>query len=140
MDTGDTAWVLASAALVLLMTPGLALFYGGMVRAKSVLNMMMMSFGALALISVLWVLYGYSMAFGNDVGGGLLGSPTEYFGLKGLMEDVTSEAGGLPAMAFVGFPGGFAIITGGLVSRAIADRGQFGSWVGFAGAWGATGY
>ena len=61
MNTGDTAWVLASAALVLLMTPGLALFYGGMVRAKSVLNMMMMSFGALALISVLWVLYGYSM-------------------------------------------------------------------------------
>ena len=60
MNTGDTAWVLASAALVLLMTPGLALFYGGMVRAKSVLNMMMMSFGALALISVLWVLYGYS--------------------------------------------------------------------------------
>src|SRR6476660_9576924 len=85
MDTGDTAWVLASAALVLLMTPGLALFYGGMVRAKSVLNMMMMSFGALALISVLWVLYGYSVAFGNDVGGGLLGSPTEFFGLSKLI-------------------------------------------------------
>ena len=81
MNTGDTAWVLASAALVLLMTPGLALFYGGMVRAKSVLNMMMMSFGALALISVLWVLYGYSLAFGNDVGGGLVGNPFEFFGL-----------------------------------------------------------
>ena len=64
LDSGDTAWLLTSAALVLLMTPGLALFYGGMVRAKSVLNMMMMSFGALALISVLWVLYGYSVAFG----------------------------------------------------------------------------
>ena len=76
MDTGDTAWVLTGAALVLLMTPGLALFYGGMVRAKSVLNMMMMSFGALALICVLWVLYGYSMAFGNDVGGGLVGNPS----------------------------------------------------------------
>ena len=75
VNTGDTAWVLASAALVLLMTPGLALFYGGMVRAKSVLNMMMMSFGALALISVLWVLYGYSVAFGNDVGGGLRRQP-----------------------------------------------------------------
>ena len=75
VNTGDTAWILTSAALVLLMTPGLALFYGGMVRAKSVLNMMMMSFGALALISVLWVIYGYSMAFGNDVGAGLLGSP-----------------------------------------------------------------
>ena len=92
MDTGDTAWVLASAALVLLMTPGLALFYGGMVRAKSVLNMMMMSFGALALISVLWVLYGYSMAFGNDVGGGLLGNPTEFFGLEGLMERDVDKA------------------------------------------------
>jgi Amt family ammonium transporter len=66
VNTGDTAWILTSAALVLLMTPGLALFYGGMVRAKSVLNMMMMSFGALALISVLWVLYGYSMSFGHS--------------------------------------------------------------------------
>ena len=82
VNTGDTAWILTSAALVLLMTPGLALFYGGMVRAKSVLNMMMMSFGALALISVLWVLYGYSLAFGNDVGGGLLGNPVEFFGLR----------------------------------------------------------
>ena len=68
VNTGDTAWILTSAALVLLMTPGLALFYGGMVRAKSVLNMMMMSFGALALISILWALYGYSFAFGNDIG------------------------------------------------------------------------
>src|SRR3712207_8779201 len=76
------------------MTPGLALFYGGMVRAKSVLNMMMMSFGALALISVLWVLYGYSIAFGDDVGAGLLGDPTQYLGLEGLMEDTTSEEGG----------------------------------------------
>ena len=81
VNTGDTAWILTSAALVLLMTPGLALFYGGMVRAKSVLNMMMMSFGALALISVLWVLYGYSIAFGDDVGLGLLGDPSQYFGL-----------------------------------------------------------
>ena len=78
VNTGDTAWILTSAALVLLMTPGLALFYGGMVRAKSVLNMMMMSFGALALISILWVIYGYSMAFGDDVGAGLLGDPGEF--------------------------------------------------------------
>src|SRR5215203_2640306 len=117
------------------MTPGLALFYGGMVRAKSVLNMMMMSFGALALISVLWVLYGYSVAFGNDVGGGLLGNPGEFFGLKGLMEDTTSEAGGLPAMAFVGFQAVFAIITVALISGAIADRAKFGSWMVFAGVW-----
>src|SRR4051794_15301576 len=135
MDTGDTAWILTSAALVLLMTPGLALFYGGMVRAKSVLNMMMMSFGALALISVIWVLYGYSIAFGNDVGGGLLGSPGEFFGLNGLMEDVTSEAGGLPPMAFVAFQAVFAIITVALISGAIADRAKFGAWMVFAGVW-----
>ena len=82
VNTGDTAWILTSASLVLLMTPGLALFYGGMVRAKSVLNMMMMSFGALALISVIWVLYGYSLAFGDDVGAGLLGNIGDFFGLK----------------------------------------------------------
>ncbi len=136
VNTGDTAWILTSAALVLLMTPGLALFYGGMVRAKSVLNMMMMSFGALALISVLWVLYGYSFAFGDSVGGaGLLGSPTEYLGLAGLMEDLTSEEGGLPAMAFVGFQAVFAIITVALISGAIADRAKFGAWMVFAGVW-----
>src|SRR5688500_17670626 len=135
IDSGNTAWILTSSALVLLMTPGLALFYGGMVRAKSVLNMMMMSFGALALISVLWVLYGYSIAFGDDVGLGLLGSPTEFFGLNGLMEDVTSEEGGLPTMAFVGFQAVFAIITVALISGAIADRAKFGAWMVFAGIW-----
>ena len=135
VNTGDTAWILTSAALVLLMTPGLALFYGGMVRAKSVLNMMMMSFGALALISVLWVIYGYSVAFGNDVGLGLLGNPGEFFALAGLMEDTTTEAGGLPTMAFVGFQAVFAIITVALISGAIADRAKFGSWMVFAGVW-----
>ncbi|RBY96687.1 ammonia channel protein [Blastococcus sp. TF02-8] len=135
VNTGDTAWILTSAALVLLMTPGLALFYGGMVRAKSVLNMMMMSFGALALISVLWVVYGYSMAFGDDVGAGLLGDPGQFFGLKGLMEDATSEGGGLPTMAFVGFQAVFAIITVALISGAIADRAKFGAWMVFAGVW-----
>ena len=140
MDTGGTAWVLTSAALVLLMTPGLALFYGGMVRAKSVLNMMMMSFGALAMVGVLWVLWGYSIAFGNDVGAGtgasgLLGDPFEFFGLKGLMADTTTEAGGLPAMAFVGFQAVFAIITVALISGAIADRAKFSAWMVFAGVW-----
>ena len=109
LNSGDTAWILTSAALVLLMTPGLALFYGGMVRAKSVLNMMMMSFGALALISVLWVLYGYSMAFGNDVGGGLVGSPFEFFGLSKLLGTNGVDGGfeathlvfTIPSMAFV---------------------------------------
>ena len=140
VNTGDTAWILTSAALVLLMTPGLALFYGGMVRAKSVLNMMMMSFGAAALISVLWVLYGYSFAFGNDVGAGLLGDPTEFFGLAGLMEDVTTDAGGYPVMAFVGFQAVFAIITVALISGAIADRAKFGAWMVFAGVWATVVY
>jgi len=135
VDTGATAWVLTSAALVLLMTPGLALFYGGMVRPKSVLNMMMMSFGALGLIGVLWVIYGYSMAFGDDVGAGLLGNPTQYLGLQGLMEDTTTDAGGLPAMAFVGFQAVFAILTVALISGAIADRVKFSTWMVFAGVW-----
>ena len=135
MDTGATAWVLTSASLVLLMTPGLALFYGGMVRAKSVLNMLMMSFGAAALVGVLWVMYGYSIAFGDDVGAGLLGNPAQYLGLAGLMEDTTTEAGGLPAMAFVGFQAVFAILTVALISGAVADRMKFSSWMLFAGLW-----
>jgi ammonium transporter, Amt family len=133
LDSGNTAWILTSSALVLLMTPGLALFYGGMVRAKSVLNMMMMSFGALALVSVLWVLYGYSFAFGNDIGFGLLGNPTEFLGLRGLMAE--DEAASLPAMAFVGFQAVFAIITVALISGAIADRAKFSTWMIFVGIW-----
>jgi ammonium transporter, Amt family len=143
VDTGDTAWVLVSAALVLFMTPGLALFYGGMVRAKSVLNMMMMSFGALALISVLWVLYGYSMAFGDDVGGGLLGNPFEFFGLSSLIGTAGLEGAfapenlvfTIPSLAFVAFQGVFAILTVALISGAIADRARFGPWMVFAGVW-----
>jgi Amt family ammonium transporter len=115
------------------MTPGLALFYGGMVRAKSVLNMMMMSFGALALVSVLWVLYGYSMAFGNDVGSGLLGNPGEFIGLKGLMADDPNAT--YPTMAFVAFQAVFAIITVALISGAIADRAKFGTWMIFVAIW-----
>ncbi|WP_254069657.1 hypothetical protein [Pimelobacter simplex] len=82
---GDTAWLLAAAALVLLMAPGLAFFYGGMVRSKSVLNMMMMVFGALAVVMVVWVLAGYSLAFGDDIGGGLLGDPTQYLGFRDML-------------------------------------------------------
>jgi ammonium transporter, Amt family len=140
VNTGDTAWVLTSAALVLLMTPGLALFYGGMVRAKSVLNMMMMSFGALAVVSVLWVLFGYSMAFGDDAGGGLVGDPLQFLGLKGLMVDVSSKSGTLPPMAFVAFQCVFAIITVALISGAIADRAKFGTWMIFAGVWATVVY
>ena len=136
IDTGNTAWVLASAALVLLMTPGLALFYGGMVREKSVLNMMMMSFGALALISVLWVLFGFSLAFGNSVGG-LFGNPFDFWGMKDLLgtEQVLPGLPGLPSMAFVAFQAVFAIITVALISGAIADRVKFSAWMVFAGLW-----
>lgn len=144
MDTGDTAWVLASAALVLLMTPGLALFYGGMVRTKSVLNMMMMSFSSLAIITVLWVLYGYSEAFGDDVGGGLVGDPSQFFGLKDLLgigrgDDNFGQATHLvftiPALAFVAFQLVFAIITVALISGAIADRAKFSTWCIFSAIW-----
>src|SRR5881397_3712347 len=83
-DTGDTAWMLASSALVLLMTPGLAFFYGGMVRAKGVLNMIMMSVSAMGVVTVLWALYGYSVAFGDNTAG-VIGDPAQFFGLKGLI-------------------------------------------------------
>jgi Amt family ammonium transporter len=147
-NTGDTAWMLASAALVLLMTPGLAFFYGGMVRAKSVLNMIMMSISAMGVVTVLWVLYGYSMAFGNDVGN-VVGNPTDYWGLKGLIGGngaaadpstgvaVTNIplAGTLPATVFVAFQLMFAIITLALISGAVADRLKFGAWLLFSGLW-----
>ena len=87
LDSGNTAFMLTAASLVLLMTPGLAFFYGGMVRGKSVLNMMMMSFGAIGVAGLIWVLYGYSTVFGGDVGGGWLGNPFEFFGLQGATDD-----------------------------------------------------
>ncbi|GAB6897524.1 ammonium transporter [Kineosporia succinea] len=139
MDTGDTAWVMTSAALVLLMTPGLAFFYGGMVRTKSVLNMMMMSFSALGIVTVLWVIFGYSMAFGDDLGGGLVGDPSQYFGLKGLMS-ADAVFGTIPTLAFVGFQAVFAIITVALISGAIADRAKFGAWCVFVVIWAAVVY
>ncbi|WP_445170566.1 ammonium transporter [Mycolicibacterium sp. Dal123E01] len=153
-DTGDTAWMLASAALVLLMTPGLAFFYGGMVRAKGVLNMIMMSVSAMGVVTVLWVLYGYSLAFGNDTFN-LFGDPTQFFGLKGLIggnsvaavaaDPATGTAavdavqiplvGTLPATVFVAFQLMFAIITVALISGSVADRLKFGGWLVFAGLW-----
>ena len=153
-DTGDTAWMLASAALVLLMTPGLAFFYGGMVRAKGVLNMIMMSISAMGVVTVLWVLYGYSLAFGNDVNN-LFGNPSQYFGLKGLIGgnavsaviadpsagiEAVAEvgiplAGTIPQTVFVAFQLMFAIITVALISGAVADRLKFGGWLVFAGLW-----
>ncbi|OYO19421.1 ammonia channel protein [Enemella dayhoffiae] len=137
INTGDTAWVLISAALVLLMTPGLAFFYGGMVRAKSVLNMIMMSVVTMGTIGVTWVLFGYSMAFGNSVGGlGIIGNPLEFVGLKGLAEATSGSEGHLiPALAFVGFQAAFAIIAVALISGAVADRMKFGAWLAFSIAW-----
>jgi len=146
IDSGDTAWVLASAALVLLMTPGVAFFYGGMVRAKSVLNMMMMSFGAMATISVVWVLWGYSEAFGESWHG-LVGNPFQHFGLSNLLNgdtaiygykaaaDGVAAHGGIPAMAFVAFQAVFAIITVALISGAIADRAKYSTWLIFTVVW-----
>jgi Amt family ammonium transporter len=136
VDTGDTAWVLASAALVMLMTPGLAFFYGGMVRARGVLNMLMMSFISLAVVSVLWVLYGYSLTFGNDVGGGLLGGG-DFLGLDGVLG---TETGTMPHMVFVVFQLMFAIITAALISGAIADRAKFWTWTIFIAVWATVVY
>ncbi len=133
IDTGNTAWVLASAALVLLMTPGLAFFYGGMVRAKSVLNMMMMSLTTMSVVGVLWVIVGYSMAFGDSMGR-VIGNPLDFTFLKGLMspEAVTN---GLPDIVFAGFQSAFAIIAVALISGAVADRMKISAWVVFAAVW-----
>jgi Amt family ammonium transporter len=131
MDTGDTAWILASSALVLLMTPGLAFFYGGMVRSKTVLNMMMMSFTALAIVPVLWVLYGYSFAFspgGNQLLGGF-----DRLGLQNIAVD--TAYGTIPEYVFVAFQLMFAIITVALISGAIADRAKFSAWIVFVVVW-----
>ncbi|MFD2025580.1 ammonium transporter [Promicromonospora aerolata] len=138
LDTGATAWMLMSASLVLLMTPGLALFYGGMVRGKSVLNMMMMSFGAIAVTGVVYVLWGWSMSYGADVAG-IFGNPLDQFGLAGAIYDDAGEFiiddFGVPAIVGVGFQATFAIITVALISGAIADRVRFGSWLVFVGLW-----
>ncbi|MBA0128253.1 ammonium transporter [Haloechinothrix sp. YIM 98757] len=138
MDSGDTAWLLISAALVLLMTPGLALFYGGMVRSKSVLNMMMMCFGAIGVVGVLWLIYGYSIAYGDSLGY-LLGDPGEFFGLSGLMgPDSAGEyalEGTVPASVDVAFQAMFAVITVALIAGAIADRARYGAWLLFAAVW-----
>ncbi|MDZ7577002.1 MAG: ammonium transporter [Candidatus Nanopelagicales bacterium] len=133
LNSGDTAWILTSAALVLLMLPGLALFYGGMTRAKSTLNMIMMVFGALCVVGVIWILYGYSMTFGADTGAGLIASPLELFGLDGLMADDPEAA--YPVMAFVAFQAMFAAITVALIAGAIADRAKFGAWLVFGAIW-----
>jgi Amt family ammonium transporter len=136
INAGDTAWVLASSALVLLMTPGLAFFYGGMVRAKSALNMMMMSMITIAVVSVLWVIYGFKLAFGYEANSPWYGS----FSLSGLGDAVNELAnnGGIypiPLLVFATFQLMFAIITPALISGAIADRAKFVSWTIFVALW-----
>ncbi|MDZ4232652.1 MAG: ammonium transporter [Dietzia sp.] len=148
LSAGDTAWVLTSAALVLFMTPGLAFFYGGLSRQKSVLNMMMMSFSSLGLVSVIYVLWGYSMAFssahtGEDAGL-FFDSPFALFGVNQLAEVreiggvdtfVSGGFGTVPAIVWVAFQLTFAVITVALISGAVEGRMKFGTWLVFGGLW-----
>ncbi|MDQ6936339.1 MAG: ammonium transporter [Actinomycetota bacterium] len=154
IDTGNTAWILASAALVLLMTPGLAFFYGGLVRSKNVLNMLMMNFICIALVGVLWALYGFSFAFGESRWGGVIGTTRSFFGLGNthvlssvwgfgpiyaigdkITDPKTQLTAGVPVLVFAMFQLMFAIITPALISGAIADRVKFWGWTLFVGLW-----
>ncbi len=147
INEAATAFMLVAASMVLLMTPGLALFYGGMTRAKSVLNMIMMSFGALGVVGVIYVLWGYSMSFGNLQDGssdiaGLFVNPFHLFGLNGVIGDDGSrliDVFGvdvfIPETVFVGFQLTFAVITVALISGAVADRVKFSTWLVFSGIW-----
>jgi len=135
----DTAWMLISSALVLLMIPGLALFYGGMVRSKNVLSTMMHSFVAMGIVGVQWVVIGYTLAFGDDVGGGLLGKLNKFM-LNGITPDslfqfVASSANAIPEYVFVMFQGMFAMITIALISGALAERIKFSAYCLFALLW-----
>ena len=136
LNSGDTAWVLASTALVLLMTPGLAFFYGGMVRAKSVLNMMMMSMVTIGIVSVLWVIYGFELAFGYKAESAWYGN-ISLSGLGGVVNDFTNNGGvyPIPVLVFAAFQLMFAIITPALISGAIADRTKFTAWAIFVAIW-----
>jgi ammonium transporter, Amt family len=148
LDQGNTAFLLIAAALVLLMTPGLAFFYGGLVKAKSVISMMMMSFGALGLVGVLWVLYGFAITFSNAGVGdfvgidGLIGIDLSQLGLTAAYNEALSGefATPFPTLAFAAFQATFAIITVALISGAIADRAKFGAWLIFAGVWATVVY
>jgi Amt family ammonium transporter len=146
LDTGNTAWMMTSAVIVLMMTvPGLAFFYGGMVRGKSVLNMLMMNFIAAGTVGFIWVLYGYSMAFGTKTTGWgqFFADPFQFFGMNGLTDDqgLGGLAGtGVPAFVGVAFQATFAVITVALITGAIADRIKFGSWVAFTVIWSTAVY
>jgi Amt family ammonium transporter len=138
---GNNTWLLVSSALVLLMTPGLAFFYGGLNRAKSVLNMMMMSFACIGLVSVLWLVYGFSLAFGtndNADANGYIGSFSQYLGTKVFPSEIWMAGGastGIATYTVLAFQMMFAIITVALISGAISDRTKFAGWLLFAAAW-----
>ena len=136
INSGDTAWMLASTGLVLLMTPGLAFFYGGMVRTKSVLNMIMMSMISKGVVSVLWVIYGFELAFGYKADSPWYGS-FSFSGLGGVVDDFTNNGGlyPIPVLVFAAFQLMFAIITPAIISGAIADRAKFTSWAVFVAIW-----
>jgi len=138
MDSGVTAWLLTSSALVFLMIPGLAFFYGGMNRSKSVLNMLMMVIGALFIVGILWALYGYSMAYGSTAGY-FVGSFTDYFGLEAALAP-PAEGDAFPVMVDVVFQAMFACLTVGLIAGALADRMKFGAWIIFAAIWASLVY
>lgn len=133
IDTGATAWMLTSTALVLLMVPGLAMFYGGLVRSKNVLGTIMHSFVAMGIISVLWVIVGYAMSFGGNVLGGIFGWNPDYFFLKGIDTNVMSA--GVPEYVFSMFQGKFAIITPALIAGAFAERVSFKAYCFFIALW-----
>ncbi len=141
LNSGDTAWMLASTALVFLMTPGLAFFYGGMVRTKSVLNMMMMSFITIGIVSILWVIYGFELAFGYKADSPWYGN-VSLSGLGGMVNDFTNNGGvyPIPVLVFAAFQLMFAIITPALISGAIADRTKFISWAVFVAIWSTVVY
>jgi ammonium transporter, Amt family len=132
LDTGDTAWMLTATALVMLMSlPGLAVFYGGLAKTKDTLNTIAMIFTAYAIASVVWVVYGYSLAFGTDIGG-VIGSPEKLF-LSGV--DVKSLQGTIPELLFVAFQGTFAAITVALISGSYIERMKFSAWLLFSILW-----
>jgi ammonium transporter, Amt family len=141
INGGDTAWMLASTALVLLMTPGLAFFYGGMVRTKSVLNMMMMSMITMSIVSVLWVIYGFELAFGHSADSPWYGG-IGFSGFGGMVNELTNNGGvyPIPVLVFAAFQLMFAIITPALISGAIADRAKFTSWAIFVAIWSTVVY
>jgi Amt family ammonium transporter len=138
VDTGITAWMLTSTALVLLMIPGLAMFYGGLVRTKNVLGTMMHSFVAMGIMAVLWIIAGYSMSFGPNILGGWFGWDKDYFLLKGI-DDTIMETG-VPEYVFSMFQGKFAIITPALIAGAFAERVTFKGYILFIALWGILVY